>query len=142
MTAIDHLGIAVHKLDDALPLWRDLLGMELAAIEVVESEKVRVAILRPKGDANAARVELLEPTSPDSPIAKHLEKRGPGLHHVAMRVDDVRARMAALAAAGKPALDATPRAGAGGCLVAFLHPKIAGGVLLELSQPPAGGVKH
>lgn len=142
MTAIDHLGIAVAKLDDALPFWRDLLGMELAAIEVVESEKVRVAILRPKGDAHAARVELLEPTSPDSPIAKHLEKRGPGIHHVAMKVDDVRARMAALAAAGKPALDAEPRVGAGGCLVAFLHPKLAGGVLLELSQPPAGGAKH
>lgn len=142
VTAIDHLGIAVSKLEEALPFWCDLLGMELAGIEVVASEKVRVAILRPKGDAQAARVELLEPTAPDSPIARHLEKRGPGLHHVAMKVDDIAARMVALAAAGKPALEATPRVGAGGCMVAFLHPKLAGGVLLELSQPPAGGARH
>ncbi len=142
MTAIDHLGIAVAKLEEALPFWRDALGMELVAIEVVASEKVRVAILRPKGDANAARVELLEPTAPDSPIARHLEKRGPGLHHVAMKVDDIAARMASLAAAGKPAMDAVPRTGAGGCMVTFLHPKCTGGVLLELSQPPAGGASH
>jgi methylmalonyl-CoA/ethylmalonyl-CoA epimerase len=142
MTAIDHLGIAVAKIEEALPFWRDQLGMELAGIEVVASEKVRVAILRPRGDSAAARVELLEPTAPDSPIAKHLEKRGPGLHHVAMKVDDIAARMAALAAAGKPAMDAAPRTGAGGCLVTFLHPKLTGGVLLEVSQPPAGGARH
>ncbi|MSR46863.1 MAG: methylmalonyl-CoA epimerase [Planctomycetes bacterium] len=142
MTAIDHLGIAVHKLADALPFWRDLLGMELVAIEEVASEKVRVAILRPKDDANGARIELLEPTAPDSPIAKHLEKRGPGLHHVAMKVDDIAARMAGLAAAGNPAMDSAPRVGAGGCMVTFLHPKQTGGVLLELSQPPAGGGGH
>lgn len=142
MSSIDHLGIAVAKLDDALPLWRDLLGLELAAIELVPSEQVRVAILRPKGDPHAARVELLEPTGPDSPIAKHLAKRGPGIHHVALKVDDVRARMAALAAAGRPAMDTTPRPGAGGCLVTFLHPKTAGGVLVELSQPPEGGAQH
>lgn len=142
MTAIDHLGIAVAKLEEALPFWRDALGLELVAIEVVASEKVRVAILRPKGDATAARVELLEPTAPDSPIAKHLEKRGPGIHHVAMKVDDIAARMAGLAAVGKPAMDAAPRPGAGGCLVTFLHPKTTGGVLLELSQLPAGGAKH
>lgn len=142
MTAIDHLGIAVAKLEEALPFWRDALGLELVAIEVVASEKVRVAILRPKGDAHAARVELLEPTAPDSPIAKHLEKRGPGIHHVAMKVDDIAARMAALAAVGKPAMDSAPRVGAGGCMVTFLHPKSTGGVLLELSQPPAGGAHH
>lgn len=142
MTAIDHLGIAVAKLEDALPFWRDQLGMELVGIEIVASEKVRVAILRPQGDPSGSRVELLEPTAQDSPIARHLEKRGPGLHHVAMKVDDLVARMAALAAAGKPAMDTAPRRGAGGCMVTFLHPKLAGGVLLELSQPPPGGARH
>ena len=132
MTQLDHIGIAVAKLEDALPFWRDLLGLELEGIEVVPSEKVRVAVLK----AGSTRIELLEPTSPDSPIAKALEKRGPGIHHLALAVEDVAARMAALKKAGRPALDEVPRPGAGGCQVTFVHPKSAGGVLVELSQRP------
>jgi methylmalonyl-CoA/ethylmalonyl-CoA epimerase len=134
VTGVDHIGIAVAKLEDALPLWRDLLGLKLVAIEVVPSEKVRVAILQ----AGATRIELLEPTAPDSPIAKALEKRGPGVHHVALAVDDVAARMAALKSAGKPAMDESPRPGAEGAKVTFLHPKNAGGVLVELTQRSPG----
>ena len=132
MTRLDHLGIAVARIEDALPFWRDLLGLELEKIEVVPTEQVRVAFLR----AGDAHVELLEPTSPDSPIAKALEKRGPGIHHVCLQVDDVAAHMAALAKASKPAMDDAPRPGAGGCQVTFLHPRLTGGVLVELSQPP------
>ena len=138
MTGVDHIGIAVEKLEDALPFWRDQLGLELVVIEEVPSEKVRVAFLR----AGSTRIELLEPTSPDSPIAKALAKRGPGIHHVALEVDDIVARMAALKAAGRPAMDEKPRPGAEGCMVTFLHPKTAGGVLVELTQPPPGGARH
>jgi methylmalonyl-CoA/ethylmalonyl-CoA epimerase len=138
VTGVDHLGIAVAKLEDALPFWRDLLGLELVAIEVVPSEKVRVAILK----AGTTRVELLEPTSPDSPIAKALEKRGPGIHHLALKVDDLAARMAALKQAGRPALDEVPRPGAEGSKVTFLHPKHTGGVLVELTQPAPGHAKQ
>lgn len=141
MTGVDHIGIAVKSLAEALPFWRDALGMELVGIEVVASEKVRVAILKSPG-AGGARVELLEPTSPDSPIAKHLEKRGAGIHHLALKVDDIVGRMAALARAGTPAMDAAPRPGAEGAMVTFLHPKHAGGVLVELTQPAAGAGSH
>jgi methylmalonyl-CoA epimerase len=141
VTGVDHIGIAVKSIAEALPLWRDALGMELLGIEVVPSEKVRVAILKSKGPGGA-RVELLEPTGPDSPIAKHLEKRGPGIHHVALEVDDLAARMAALKRAGTPAMDESPRPGAEGAKVTFLHPKHAGGVLVELTQRPPGAGPH
>jgi methylmalonyl-CoA/ethylmalonyl-CoA epimerase len=134
VTGVDHIGIAVKSLAEALPFWRDALGLEFAGIEEVPSEKVRVAILKSPGPGGA-RVELLEPTAPDSPIARHLEKRGPGIHHVALKVDDVAARMAALAKAGTPALDGAPRPGAEGAQVTFIHPRSAGGVLVELTQP-------
>jgi methylmalonyl-CoA/ethylmalonyl-CoA epimerase len=130
-TALDHIGIAVTRLEEALPLWRDILGLPLEGIEIVESEGVRVAIL-PAGDA---RIELLEPTRPDSAVARHLEKRGPGIHHVALRVGDLVTTMDGLKAAGKPALDAAPRPGAKGSKVTFLHPRSTGGVLVELTQP-------
>lgn len=138
MTGVDHIGIAVPRIEDALPLWRDALGMELVGIEVVESEKVRAAILKSPG-VGGARVELLEPTSPDSPIARHLDKRGAGIHHVSLRVDDIAAVMAALKRAGRPAMDEAPRPGVEGSQVTFLHPRSAGGVLVELTQPPATG---
>lgn len=131
MTAIDHIGIAVRRLDEALPLWRDLLGLPLIGIEEVESEGVRVAILQ----AGDARIELLEPLHEGSPIARHLEKRGPGIHHLAFKVEDLEGQMKALDAAGSPAMDASPRPGAEGSKVTFLHPRVAGGVLVELTQP-------
>jgi len=134
VTGVDHIGIAVRSIEAALPLWRDALGLQFVGIEVVPHDQVRVAILKSPG-TGGARIELLEPTSPDSPVARHLERRGPGIHHVALAVDDLVACMAALVASGNPAMDAAPRAGAEGAKVTFLHPHAAGGVLVELTQP-------
>ena len=131
---IDHIGIATEGIDDALRFWRDALGLEVKHTEVVEEQGVRVAML-PAGEP---RIELLEPTGPDSPVAKFLEKRGPGIHHVAVRVDDIRAALARLKAGGARLIDEEPRVGAGGYLVAFVHPSASGGVLLELVQHMAG----
>jgi LAO/AO transport system kinase len=125
---LDHLGIAVSSLETALPFYQSL-GLPLAHREVVPHEKVSVAML-PAGDP---RIELLEPTAPDSPISNFLEKRGPGLHHIALRVPDLNATVAALRASGVRLLN-EPRAGAGGHLYVFVHPASAGGVLLELIQ--------
>ena len=127
---IDHLGIATKNIEGALSFWRDVLGLELNDAEEVAEQKVRVAML-PIGET---RFELLEPTSSDSPVARFLEKRGPGLHHVAVRVHDIRATLAELKGKGARLIDEAPRAGAGGCLVAFVHPSSTGGVLLELVQ--------
>ncbi|MDT5123562.1 MAG: methylmalonyl-CoA/ethylmalonyl-CoA epimerase [Acidobacteriota bacterium] len=127
---IEHIGIATRALDDALSFWRDALGLEVVHTEVVEEQKVRVAML-PLGEA---RIELLEPTSADSPVAKFLEKRGAGIHHIAVRVDDIRAMLRRLKESGVRLIDETPRVGAGGCLVAFVHPSSANGVLLELVE--------
>jgi methylmalonyl-CoA/ethylmalonyl-CoA epimerase len=127
---IEHIGIATRGLDEAVRFWRDALGLEVVDTEEVEEQRVRVAML-PVGES---RVELLEPTSEDSPVAKFLEKRGPGIHHIAVRVDDIRAKLAELKEKGARLIDETPRIGAGGCLVAFIHPQSAGGVLLELVQ--------
>jgi methylmalonyl-CoA/ethylmalonyl-CoA epimerase len=129
---IEHIGIATPRLDDALRFWRDALGLEVKHTEVVEDQGVRVAML-PAGEP---RIELLEPTGADSPVAKFLEKRGPGIHHVAVRVPDIRAALARLKGEGARLIDAEPRVGAGGCLVAFVHPQSAGGVLLELVEHP------
>src|ERR671938_2196985 len=134
---IEHIGIATPKIEDALAFWRDALGLEVVHFEEVAEQGVRVAML-PVGEP---RIELLEPTGPDSPVAKFLEKRGPGIHHVAVRVADIRAALARLKAEGARLIDEEPRVGAGGCLVAFVHPAASGGVLLELVQPtdePAG----
>lgn len=130
---IEHIGIATQSLDDALRFWRDALGLELQHTEVVEEQGVRVAML-PAGEP---RIELLEPTGPDTPVGKFLEKRGPGIHHVAVRVPDIRAALARLKSEGARLIDAEPRIGAEGCLVAFVHPQSAGGVLLELVERPA-----
>jgi len=127
---IDHLGIATKGIDDALKFWADALGLENVHTEVVEDQKVRVAML-PIGES---RIELLEPTSDDSPISKFLEKRGGGLHHVAVAVEDIEAALAGLKAKGMRLIDESPRIGAEGCLVAFVHPSSANGVLLELVQ--------
>src|SRR5918999_336150 len=131
---IEHIGIATPRLEEALKFWRDSLGLEVLETEEVEEQGVRVAML-PVGEP---RVELLEPTRPDSPVAKFLEKRGPGIHHVAVRVSDIRATLARLKERGARLIDETPRVGAGGCLVAFVHPSSAGGVLLELVEHTGG----
>jgi len=130
MKKIDHLGVAVKSLDAQIPVYRDQLGMEFEGIEEVESQKVRVAFFR-IGDA---RMELLEPISPESPIAKHIEKRGEGLHHVAYEVADIRVAMAEAKQRGLTPLSEEPRPGAHHTLVCFLHPKNTGSVLTEFVQ--------
>ena len=126
---IDHLGIAVRSLDDALKFYRDQLGLDVLLRETVAAEKVNVAML-PLGEP---RVELLEPTEPDSVIGKFLDRRGEGLHHVAIRVPDLNASVEKLRASGARLLN-EPRQGAGGHLYVFVHPSSTGGVLLELIQ--------
>jgi methylmalonyl-CoA/ethylmalonyl-CoA epimerase len=125
---IDHLGIAVPDLDEAVRVY-EALGFEIEARHDVPSERVRTAFL-PVGESH---VELLEPTDPSSPIAKFLETRK-GLHHVCVQVDDIHAALRELRERGVQVLDETPRMGAGGCLVAFVHPRSAAGLLLELKQ--------
>src|SRR6476620_6846255 len=127
---INHLGIATKGIDDALKFWGDALGLENVHTEIVEDQKVKVAML-PIGES---RIELLEPTSEDSPISKFLDKRGGGIHHIAVEVDDIEAALTKLKAQGMRLIDDTPRIGAEGCLVAFVHPAAANGVLLELVQ--------
>jgi LAO/AO transport system kinase len=127
---INHLGVATKGIDEALKFWADALGLENVHTETVEDQKVRVAML-PLGES---RIELLEPTSEDSPISKFLEKRGGGIHHIAVEVDDIEATLAKLKAAGTRLIDEVPRIGAEDCLVAFVHPSSTNGVLLELVQ--------
>ena len=127
---LEHIGIATRALDEALTFWRDALGLEVVHTEVVEEQQVRVAML-PVGEP---RIELLEPTGADSPVAKFLEKRGAGVHHIAVRVDDIRAALRRLKESGARLIDETPRVGADNCLVAFVHPSSANGVLLELVE--------
>jgi LAO/AO transport system kinase len=129
---IDHLGIAVASLGSAIPFYESL-GLRVSHREIVEAEKVAVAML-PTTDS---RLELLEPTSPDSSISKFLEKRGPGLHHVALRVPDLASAVTSLKAAGARLLN-EPRTGAGGHRYVFIHPASTGGVLLELIQDESG----
>lgn len=126
---IDHFGIAVRSLDRALGFYRDQLGLEVSLRETVAQEKVNVAML-PLGEP---RIELLEPTETDSVIGKFLEKRGEGLHHIAIRVPDLAASVERLRASGARLLN-EPRAGAGGHLYVFVHPCSTGGVLIELIQ--------
>jgi methylmalonyl-CoA/ethylmalonyl-CoA epimerase len=134
---IDHIGIAVGDLNESLKFFRDALGLELEAPEEVPSQRVRAHFLR----AGEATIELVEPTSEESPIAKYVAKRGPGIHHVALRVDDLVAALAELKAKGVRLIDEVPRPGAHHSLVAFIHPSSAHGVLVELKQvlPPEGG---
>ena len=129
-TVVDHIGIAVHSIDEALSFWQNTLGIECTGVEVVEEQKVKTAFL-PVGDTE---IELLEATSEDSPVAKFIEKRGEGIHHLALRVDNLEAALAELKEKGVRLIDETPRYGAGGARVAFVHPKATGGILLELSE--------
>ena len=132
MKGLDHVAILVADLDSAIRLYRDVYGLELAEVEEVPSEKVRVAIF----GHGAGRIELVSPAGPDSPMAKTIEKRGEGLHHICLEVPDIEKAMAALKAQGAPLLDEKPRPGAGGARVAFVHPKGSRGVLVELRQGP------
>ncbi|MGC5324456.1 methylmalonyl-CoA epimerase [Brevibacillus sp. SYSU BS000544] len=129
---IAHIGIAVKSLDAALPFYNEQLGLTLQGKEYVESEKVQVAFL----GIGETRLELLEPTSPDSPIAIFIEKRGEGIHHIALDVDDIDHRLTQLKENGVSLIHETPKKGAHGAQIAFLHPKAAGGVLYELCQYP------
>jgi methylmalonyl-CoA epimerase len=127
---LDHIGIAVRDVDAALAFYRDALGLEVDAPEEVLSQRVRAHFI-PVGQSS---IELLEATAPDSAIAKYLEKRGPGIHHITLRVEDIHAALAQLRARGVRLVDEQPRPGAEGALVAFVHPSAAHGVLVELKQ--------
>lgn len=129
---IDHLGIAVRSLEEGLRFYCDVLGMQVSARELVPAERVAVAML-PAGDPGAPRVELLEALDSQSAVAKFIDTRGPGLHHLAVRVDDLTAVVERMRLAGARLLNA-PRPGAGGHTYVFVHPASAGGVLLELIQ--------
>lgn len=135
---VDHIGVAVADLDEGKRLYGEVFGLRLVFEEEVPSERVRVAGF----DGGGLMIELLHSTDPDGPIGRFVARRGPGIHHVCYRVEDVDATLAHLKARGIPTLDETSRPGAGGCRVAFVHPRGAGGVLVELSQPPAEGSRH
>ena len=135
---IDHLGIAVNSLAERLPFWTEALGLRLAGREHVATEGVDVAFL-PAGES---RIELLEPARADSAIARHLDRRGEGLHHVTLAVSDLDAALLRLIAAGVTVVGEGPRPGAGGHRVAFLHPKSTGGVLVELVEDRTATVER
>ena len=127
---LDHIGIAVADLEEALRFYRDALGLEIEMPEEVPSQHVRAHFI-PAGES---ALELLEATDAESPIAKYVARRGPGLHHITLRVDDIAAALARLKARGVRLIDEVPRPGAHGSLVAFIHPASAHGVLVELKQ--------
>jgi methylmalonyl-CoA epimerase len=131
---VDHIGIAVRSIAEGRKLY-ELMGLRVEQIEEVPYDGVRVAMI-PCGET---RIELLEPLSPDSPVAKFLERRGPGIHHVCLEADDVRAVSDELREQGIQVIRPEPTQGAGGCWVQFVHPKSTGGVLLELSEPGPEG---
>ncbi len=127
---IDHIGIAVANLDEALKLYTEVLGLTVHGTETVEEQKVKVAFL-PIGDTE---VELLESTDPEGPIAKFIEAKGQGIQHIAFRVSNIEEALAAMKAKGMRLIDEKPRYGAGGAKIAFLHPKSTNGVLIELCE--------
>jgi methylmalonyl-CoA/ethylmalonyl-CoA epimerase len=127
---IDHLGIAINSIEGGKKFWTDVLGLVCEGTETVEPQQVTTAFF-PVGESE---VELLESTSPDGPVAKYIEKRGQGIQHVAFRVKDIEAALSELKAKGVRLIDETPRRGAGGARIAFLHPKATGGVLVELCE--------
>jgi methylmalonyl-CoA epimerase len=131
---IDHIGMAVRSLEQGLAFYQ-ALGLACDGRETVASQQVEVAFVT-VGDS---RVELLEPTGPESPIARFLEKRGEGIHHICLLVDDIEARLQQLRKTGVRLINSEPVIGAGGCRVAFVHPASASGVLVELSQPGSSG---
>jgi methylmalonyl-CoA/ethylmalonyl-CoA epimerase len=127
---VDHIGIAVRSLENTLPFYTDVLNLPLLGIEEVDTQMVRVAFLQ----AGGTKLELLEPTSEESPIAKFIEKRGEGIHHVALGVDSIEDRIIEMKEKEIRMIDDQPRLGAGGASIAFMHPKSASGVLFELCE--------
>jgi methylmalonyl-CoA epimerase len=134
LSTIDHVGVAVDDLDGALGLYRDSLGMPLVHRETIEEQGVEAVLL----DVGDSHVELLKPLGPETAVGRFLARRGPGLHHVAYRVEDVEQTLSALAGAGIRLIDEQPRTGIRGSRVAFLHPASTGGVLTEIVQPAEG----
>jgi methylmalonyl-CoA/ethylmalonyl-CoA epimerase len=127
---IDHLGIAVNAVRDAQKFWTDVLGLPMEDVETVEEQKTTTAFF-PVGESE---VELLESTTPEGPVAKFIENKGPGIQHIAFSVDDIDEALMELKVKGIRLIDEQPRIGAGGARIAFLHPKATGGVLVELCQ--------
>lgn len=127
---IDHLGIAINSIEEGKNFWSDVLGLKFEGAETVEAQKVTTAFF-PVGESE---VELLESTSPDGPVAKFIEKKGQGIQHVAFRVENIEEALSELKEKGIQLIDKTPRIGAGGAKIAFLHPKATNGVLVELCQ--------
>jgi methylmalonyl-CoA/ethylmalonyl-CoA epimerase len=127
---IDHIGIAVKNLDETLKFYRDVLGLEVEGTEVVEEQKVKVAFL-PVGDTE---IELLESTATDGPIARHIERSGEGVQHIAFEVDDIQEGIDYMKSKGMRMIDEEPRYGAGGAKIAFVHPKSSHRVLVELTE--------
>ena len=136
--SIDHLGIAVRSIDEAVPIYETALGLRCLGREEVASQHVNTAFF----DVGGVHLELLEPTAPDSPIAKFLAEKGEGIHHIAFRTDDITGQLEKAAAAGVRLINAAPFEGAAGKLVAFLHPKSTRGVLTELCALKPGGNAH
>ncbi|GIN38300.1 MULTISPECIES: methylmalonyl-CoA epimerase [Heyndrickxia] len=130
MKKVDHIGIAVHSIEDVLPFYTETLPFTCLHIEEVDSEKIRVAFI----DAGNVKIELLEPLNESSTITKFLEKRGQGIHHIAFGVEDINSRMKELKEKGIKMIQEQPKLGAGGAQVAFLHPKSGHGVLYELCE--------
>ena len=127
---INHIGIAVNSLDEAVPFYQHNLGMAFMGVEEVAEQKVNVAFLQ----IGESKIDLLEPTSAESPVARFLEKNGPGIHHIAYEVEDIEVAISKLDMDGVRMIDRTPRSGAHGSRIAFVHPKSSGGVLTELCQ--------
>ena len=127
---IDHIGIAVNSIEDGKKFWKDTLGLDFEGKETVEEQKVTTAFF-PVGESE---VELLESTAPDGPIAKYIEKKGTGMQHIAFRVENIESALSELKEKGIRLIDETPRIGAGGAKIAFLHPKATNGVLVELCE--------
>jgi methylmalonyl-CoA/ethylmalonyl-CoA epimerase len=129
-TVIDHIGIAVKDIDESLKFWEATMGIKCHGVEEVAEQKVKTAFLPVKD----TEIELLQPTSPESPVAKFIEAKGEGIHHMAIRVENLEEALAELKEKGVRLIDEKPRCGAGGAKIAFLHPKATGGILLELSE--------
>ena len=132
LTHIEHIGIAVKSLDEAIPFWEQKLGMKCYAIEEVKEQKVRTAFFK----IGQSKIELLESTDPEGPIGKFIEKKGEGVQHIAFCAPGLQANLDELAASGVPLIDKAPRKGAEGLNIAFLHPKSTAGVLMELCEDP------